>query len=112
MIFAVESVSHIAKSDSSSHVLKFAIAIGRTGQAVKWMIRYIEFHDVASQLRNLRCLCPDFHALFDGRGAGSRIALSTFHFYNAQSARTECLEAVGCAQLRDIDAEVACRAQN
>ena len=80
MIFTIEAITNIAKTYSTGHVLQFAIAVGRAGQAIKRMIGDIELHDIAPQSRYGRSLCTDFHAFFDQRCAGSRIAAAAFDF--------------------------------
>ena len=44
MIAAVIAVAHIAQANRTGHVLKFAITIGRTGQAIKRMVGDIKLH--------------------------------------------------------------------
>ena len=80
MITAVEAIAHFAQSDRARHVLEFAVAVGGTGQAVERVVGNIEFHDIASQLRQLVSLRADLHALLDECRARGRIALAAFDF--------------------------------
>ena len=44
MVFALVAVANIAQADGTSHILQFAIAVGRAGQAVERMVGDVEFH--------------------------------------------------------------------
>ena len=111
VIFAVEPVTHIAKTDSTGHILQFAVAIGRAGQAVEWMVGDVQLHDVAPQPGERIRLCTDLHALFYGRRARGRVTIAALDFDEAHSAGTKWLDTVGGAQLGNIHAGLARGAQ-
>ena len=48
VILTGESVADLAQSDHTGHVLQFAVAVGRTGQAVQRMVGDVELHDIAA----------------------------------------------------------------
>jgi len=112
MVFAVETVANVAQPHHTRNVLQLAITVSRTSQAVKRMIGNIEFHDIASQLRQLIGLRADLHALFDRGGAGRRIALATFNLDQAHATRAEWFEVVCRAKFRYIDPVFARRTQD
>ena len=72
MIFAFISVAHLAQTDGTGHILQFAIAVGRAGQAIQRVVGDIEFHHAAPDIGQTLVLRADLHALGDRRGAGSR----------------------------------------
>ena len=50
MVLALIAVAHVAQADRARHVLQFAVAIGRTGQAVQRMVGDVELHHALAQL--------------------------------------------------------------
>ena len=46
---AVVAVTHFAQPDRAGHVLQFAIAVGRAGQAVERMLGNVELHHTFAQ---------------------------------------------------------------
>ena len=76
------------------------------------MIGDIQFHNVTAQLRDRGRLGTNLHALVDRCGAGRRVAFLAFHLDHAEAARAERLKTIGCAQFRNVYAEVTRRSQN
>ncbi|MDT4831411.1 hypothetical protein FQZ97_649210 [compost metagenome] len=103
VVFAAETVAHLAQPHGSGHVLQLAVAVGRAGQAVQRVVGDVQLHDVAAQLGQFPVLRRDLHAGFGRGGAGGRQATAAFDLHGAQAARAEGLEIVGGAQLRDVD---------
>src|SRR3546814_19872958 len=71
----------------------------RSGQSVEQMVGNIKFHHAAPQLLEPLRLGADDHAFGDRRGAVCGVAVAPFHLDQAETAGTEALDAVGCAQL-------------
>ncbi len=106
VIGAVETVAHLAQADGAGHVLQFAVAVGRAGQAVERVIGNVEFHDIAPQPGEIAGLRANLHAVFDGRRARGRVALAALDLDQAQAAGAERLQAVGRAELGNVDARL------
>src|SRR5690606_24423170 len=104
VVFTVVAVAHVAQADDTGHVLQFAIAVGRAGQAVQRVIGDVQLHDAAADVCQFRGLRTHFHAGFGRRRAGCRVAAAAVDFDQAQAAGTEGFQAFGCAQFRHVDA--------
>ncbi len=76
------------------------------------MIRKIKLHDAAAKLAELLALRRHLHAGHDRRRARSRKAFHAFDLHEAKPARTECIEQLGRAELRDRDARFGSGAQH
>ena len=88
-------VTDLAQPNCTCHVLKFAVAVGGTGEAVEGVVRYIELHDTASQSGQFFGLRSNRHAFGNGLSAGSVKTASAFDFHHAKPARAKRVEAVG-----------------
>ncbi|MCY1199487.1 hypothetical protein D9M72_108910 [compost metagenome] len=110
VVGAVVAVAHVAQAHHAGHVLQFAVAVGRTGQAVQRVVGDVELHDAAAQFVQLRRFGVDHHAVL-GRGrARSGVAPPAFDLHQAKPARAEGFQAVGRAQLGNVDAGLRGRA--
>ena len=47
VVLAVKAVADLAQADGTGHVLEFAVAVRRAGEAVERVVGDIQFHDVA-----------------------------------------------------------------
>jgi hypothetical protein len=112
VVVALIAVAHLAQADDAGHVLQFAIAVGRAGQAVERVVGDVELHHPAAQLLEPLGLGVDDHAGRHRRGAGGRRAAPALDLDQAQPAGAEGLEAVGGAQLGDGDAGLGGRAHH
>ena len=104
MIVALVAIAYVAQADRTGHVLQLAVAIGGTGQAVERMVGNIEFHHTAADVLQLARLGVDDHAVGDRRRAGRRRAVAALDLDQAKPARAECVDHVGGAQFRHLDA--------
>src|SRR5690606_23178001 len=86
VIGAVVAVAHIAQADHAGHVLEFAVAIGRAGEAIQRVVRDVQFHDAAPQFAQLGCFRPYHHAVFHRSGTGCWLALPAFYLHEAKPA--------------------------
>ena len=91
MVLALKPVAHFAQSHGAGHVLQFAVAVGRTGQAVQRVIRDVQLHHVASQLGDVAILGGDLHAVLDRGGAAGGHAPAAFYLDRTQPARAKGL---------------------
>jgi hypothetical protein len=112
MIFTLVAIAHFAQAHSARHVLQFAVAVGRTSQAIQGVIRDIEFHHAAAYVRQLLVLRGDFHSRCDRRGARGGQALHALDLHQAQTAGAEGLELLGGAELRDLHLAEGCGAHH
>ena len=96
-------VAHVAQADAAGHVLEFAVAVGRAGQAVERVVGDVEFHHPAAQFAQAVGLGADRHARGDRRGAGSGRAAAALDLDRAEAAGAEGLEIVAGAELGDGD---------
>ncbi|MNT00191.1 hypothetical protein D3C72_1346150 [compost metagenome] len=110
VVGAVVAVAHVAQAHDPGHVLQFAVAVGRTGQAVQRMVRDVQLHHAAPKVVQLGRFGVDHHAVLGRRGAGRGIAAAAFDLHQAQPARAEGFQAVGGAELGDVDAGFGGRA--
>ena len=55
VIGALIAVAHFAQADDARHILQFAVAIGRTGQAVERMIGDVQLHHAAADVGESAC---------------------------------------------------------
>ncbi|MDT4826606.1 hypothetical protein FQZ97_599210 [compost metagenome] len=110
VVGAAVAVAYVAQAHHARHVLQFAIAVGRTGQAVQRMVGDVELHHAAPQIMQLRRLGVDDHAVFSRRRARGRVAPAALDLHQAKPARAEGFQAVRRAQLGDIDAGLRGRA--
>ena len=104
MVGAVVAVAHLAQADRAGHVLQFAIAVGRAGQAVERMIGDVELHHALAELLQPLGLGVHDHAVGDRRGAGGRRAGAALDLDQAEPAGAERLDHVGGAEFRDLRA--------
>ena len=100
-------IAHIAQADGPGHVLQFAIAIGRAGQAVERVVGDIKLHHATAQIFQLAGLGFHPNAGGDGRGARGGRAVAAFDFHKAQAARAEGLDVIGRAKLWHRDANLS-----
>src|SRR5262249_27209463 len=98
------TVADFAQADNVGHVLQLAMPVGRTRQAVEWVIGNVEFHDSATEISKPGRFGCDLHAGFCRSRAGSRKPTPLFYFDQAQTARSERLERIGRAEFRDVHA--------
>ena len=63
MVLTLEAIAHLPQAHGAGHVLQLAIAVGRAGQAVQRVVRDVQLHDVAPQLRQFAGLGGNSHAL-------------------------------------------------
>ena len=105
-------VAHVAQADHAGHVLQFAIAIGRTGQAVERMVGDIKLHHPLADLLDLAGLGVNHHALGHRRGTGGRRAPAALDLHHAEAAGPESLKAVGGAKLGDLQPRFRGRAHD
>ncbi len=105
MVLAIVAVSHIAQTNSASHILQFAIAVGSARQAIERMVGDVEFHDAFAEFREAISLRRYFEAGRDWCSARCRRSLAAFNFAQAQAARAECFHVVGGTELGDLDAQ-------
>ncbi|KAG1440956.1 hypothetical protein G6F57_018857 [Rhizopus arrhizus] len=68
------------------------------------MVRDVQLHDAAAQVVQLGRFGVHHHAVFGRGGARGRIAAAAFDLHQAKPAGTERFQAVGGAQLGDVDA--------
>ena len=99
-------IAHIAQTNRARHVLQFAIAIGRAGQAVKRVVGDVKLHHPATQLFQLAGLGFHPDAGGNGRGARGGRAVAAFDFDKAEAAGAKGLKVVGRAELRHRDANL------
>ena len=86
----------------AGHILQFAIAIRRAGEAIQRMVGDIEFHHAFAERMELVALRMHDHAVLGRCGAGCRRATTTFDFDEAHTARAERLEHIGGAEFRNL----------
>lgn len=110
VIGAVIAVAHVAQPHHAGHVLQLAVAVGRTGQAVQRMVGDVQLHHPAPQVVQLGRFGEHHHAVLGRRGARGGIAAPALDLHQAQAARAERLQAVGGAELGDVDAGLGGRA--
>jgi len=100
-------VTHLAQAHRAGHVLQFAIAVGRTGQAVERVVGDVELHHAPADPAHLLGLGAHDHALGDRRGAGRGRAPPPVDLDDAEPARAERFERVRGAELRHLDTGLA-----
>ena len=103
MVGLVRLVAHVAQAHGAGHVLQFAVAVGRAGQAIEGMVGDIKLHHPAAQLAHLFRMGMDDHALGHRRRAGGGRAAPALDLHDAEPARPEGRDIVGGAQLRHLD---------
>ena len=103
VVVAVVAVAHFAQADGTGHVLQFAVAIGRAGQAVQRVIGNVQLHPAPAQVGQLVVLGDHLHAVGNQCGARRRIAAHAFDLHQAQPAGAEGFQRIGRAELRDVD---------
>ena len=101
VVLSFHAVAHFAQADHAGHVLQFAVAVGRAGEAVQRVVGNVELHHAAADVRQLRCLRAHLHAGFGDRRARRRVAAAPFDLDQAQATGAEGFQAVGRAQLRN-----------
>ena len=112
VIDAALAVAHLAHADQSGHLLEFAVAGDRRGEAVQRVIGQVQFHHAAAYAAHALAGGGDLHARCNRRGAGCRRSGAAFDFAQAHAAGAECVQRVGGAQLRDADARFHRRAHD
>ena len=112
MLGAVIAVAHFAQAHGAGHVLQFAIAVGRAGQAVERMVGDVKLHHALAQPLEPVGLRAHHHAVGDRRRARGRRARPALDLDQTQPARAEGVEHVGRAELRDLGAELHRRAHD
>ena len=112
VLLAVVTVAHLAQADGAGHVLQLAVAIGRAGEAIERVLRDVELHHALAQPLQPLGLGMHHHAFGDRRGAGGRRPGAALDLDQAKPAGAEGLDHVGRAQLRDLPAELDCRAHD
>ena len=105
MIAAAVAVADVNQADRVGHLVQLAFAAGLAFERVERMVRHVQFHHVAAQLRELLALRADFHTGLNGGSAGRGKAFAALDFDQAQAAGAEGFERVGGAELgnRDVD---------
>jgi hypothetical protein len=98
MIDAVVAVAHLAEAHRFHHLLQ--VVSGGTGR----MIRKIELHHAATDLRQPLTLRRHDHVRGNRRRAGGRRAGSAGDLDQAQTARAERFQRIGGAELGHVDA--------
>ena len=88
-------VTDLAQPNRTCHVLKFAVAVGGTGEAVEGVVRYIEFHHATPQSRQFFGLRSNRYAFGNGLGTGGVQTGSAVDFHHTKSAGAKRVEAVG-----------------
>ena len=76
-------IAHLAQAHGARHVLQFAIAIGRAGQAVERVVADVKLHHPLADLRDLVGLGVDDHAFGHRRGAGCGRAAHALDLHDA-----------------------------
>ena len=109
---AVIAVSHLAQAHRAGHVLQFAIAIGRAGQAVERVLGDIELHHALAEPLQSVGLGVHHHAFGDRRGAGGGRAVAALDLDQAKPAGAERVKHVGGAELGDLRAHLHRRAHD
>ena len=104
MVVAGQPVTDFAQADDAGHVLQFAVAVARAGQAVQRMVGDVKLHDPLAQLGQAGRLGADLHAFLDRRRARCRKAAPAFDLHQAEAAGTEGFELLCGAELGDGDA--------
>ena len=112
MVLSRIAITYVAQAHLGGLILKLAIVVGRTCQAIEGVIGDVEFHHPAPQLFEAGCLGGNHHALFGRRSARGRRAPAALDLDEAQSARAEGLDVIGCTQLRDRAATFRSRAHH
>jgi phage shock protein A len=69
MVLTCVAISDISQTDSSSHILKLAVAVRRASKAIKRMIGDIELHDPTPEFLKSRSLSRNTHPIGDGSRA-------------------------------------------
>ena len=64
VVLALIAVAHFAQADGAGHVLQFAIAIGRAGQAIQRMVGDVELHHALAQAGEVLRLGAHNHSVF------------------------------------------------
>ena len=106
VVLAVIPITNFAQSHGARHVLQFAIAVRRARKAVERMVGNIKLHHAAADVGQPGILRRDLDAGGDGRGARGGRTITPFDFTEAEAAGAERLDAVGGAELRNLNAEL------
>ena len=112
VVDAIEAVARLGDVELFGHVLQFAVTVRGTRHAVERVIGDVELHHAAAKLRELGALGAHLDAVGDKRRARRGIAAAPFDFHQAQTARAERLQRVGCAQLGHVLADRRGRAHD
>jgi hypothetical protein len=80
VVLALIAIAHVAQADSARHVLQLAIAVGRTSEAVEWMVGDVELHHALAELLQSFALGVDYEAWHHGCGAGRRRTRASLDF--------------------------------
>jgi hypothetical protein len=103
VVLALVAVAHVAQTDSTRHLLQFAVAIGGTGQTVERMVGDVELHHaLADRLQALR-LRVDDDAGGNRRRAGGRGAVAALDLDQTETAGAKGIDHIGRAEFRNLD---------
>ena len=109
VVLALIAVADLAQAHGTGHVLQFAVAVRRTGQAVERMIGDVQLHDAAPDALEPFGLRMHRDAFRDRCRAGSRRPVAAVDLHQTEPAGAELLDHIGGAQLRDFNARFGCR---
>ena len=97
------AVAHRPHADEAGHLMHFAIAGGGCGQGLDRMIGEVQLHHPAPQPAHPLGPGGDLHPRRDGRGAGGGGAATPFDLHETKPAGAERGQAIGGAELGDLD---------
>src|SRR6185295_7925843 len=95
----IGAITILRTADSLRHLPNLGAHRPLVADELGRMIGQIELHDAAAQTLQLLALRLDLHPLGDFGGAGCRATFAAFDFNQAEPARAERLERIGCAEL-------------
>ena len=101
VVLAFGAIAHFAQTDDAGHVLKLAVPVGGTGEAIERMVADVQLHRVATQFGEFIGLRGYFHARLRRRSARSGKSATALNFDEAKPAGTERFEVIGGAQFWD-----------
>ncbi len=106
VVLAIVAVTDFAQADGSRHVLQLTVAVGAAGQAIERVVGDVKLHHAATEIGEAGILRRDLDAGCNRRRARRRRASAAFDLAKAEAAGAPRIEAVGGAELRDLDAEL------
>ena len=86
VIGAIVAVSHFAQSNSTRHILQFAVAVGRAGQAIERVVGDVELHHATADILQPLRLRLHHHARHHRGGAGGWRPGAALDLHQAQPA--------------------------